>query len=99
METGYITYYWKSTDRAALEAAVASFPNLGIAEGGVAQTEPDMAQPQNEDGGYPTKPTGVVWGVSGMFYSVARSCDNMRTPTGLSLADPFDCTGLLGVFE
>ena len=99
METGYITYYWQSTDMTALEAAVAPFPNLGIAQGGVAQTEPDLTQPQNEDGSYPTKPTGVVWGVAGTYYTVARSKDSMRTPAGLTLADPFDCTGLLGVFE
>lgn len=88
MESGWITYYWSAPTEDALMMAIGMLPNLGVAQGGV--------QTAFDDNGVLT---GPIYGVTGIFYTVLRSQENMRTPEGLTIADPFDCTGLLGIFE
>jgi len=98
--SGWITYYWCAASKEALQMILDAnaMPNLGIAQGGVAQMTPDLTQPLDGEDNHPMTATGVVFGNAALFYTVARSQTNMKTPTGLTLAEPFDCTGLLGVF-
>ncbi|MDR3450722.1 MAG: hypothetical protein P4M15_13435 [Alphaproteobacteria bacterium] len=79
---GWITYYWSAPAAENLQAALAAGNMPNL---GV------VAGGVGQDG-------VTVYGDTGLYYTVARSRAARETPEGFALADPYICTGLMGVF-